>query len=527
MQKNSDTARNPGGNGLDAYRDAREIIRLVQCSECSRTLRNPMTLPCGNAICRNCLPQFHTRRNISYPNRPERQEGFRCPFPDCMKEHSTADCAPDFTLTKVLEAAEEELERVCTEGEEAPLLESKRTVDPVSLGDDCDTSGRILRGGCLFSTFVMAKDGELPYDAEISFSSLNSSNSNPSLSDHKLLEILKEKLQAELECQVCYNLYLDPITTYCGHTFCRKCLERVLDHSRKCPSCRQELNLPSVLPAQSSNKKLTELLVGLFPDALVQRAMAVATEDTPGSSDGKLATPIFVCTTSYPGMPTPLHIFEPRYRLMIRRVLEDGSRCFGMVLPNSARLHQEGLGDCPFMQYGTLLYIEHVRQYPDGRSDLWTVGVSRFKIKSWGIRDEYVVADVEQVEDIPILEEEAIEAMETSLRISHTSDLQPPWMHLSTQALLEIGHNFIDQMQLIDPNFDRQSDLVYGNRPNDPALFPYWLASMLPIAEAEKYRLLSCTSVRGRLKIAVSWIKKIESHRWYARFSLRMSSTLR
>lgn len=40
--------------------------------------------------------------------------------------------------------------------------------------------------------------------------------------------------------------------------------------------------------------------------------------------------PVFVCSMAYPGMPCPLHVFEPRYRLMIRDCMETGSRRFGM-----------------------------------------------------------------------------------------------------------------------------------------------------------------------------------------------------
>lgn len=42
--------------------------------------------------------------------------------------------------------------------------------------------------------------------------------------------------------------------------------------------------------------------------------------------------PIFVCTMSFPGVACPLHIFEPRYRLMIRRCQETGTRRFGMCI---------------------------------------------------------------------------------------------------------------------------------------------------------------------------------------------------
>ena len=42
------------------------------------------------------------------------------------------------------------------------------------------------------------------------------------------------------------------------------------------------------------------------------------------SQDGRHHIPIFVCTVSYPYMPCPLHVFEPRYRLMMRRCMESG-----------------------------------------------------------------------------------------------------------------------------------------------------------------------------------------------------------
>ena len=45
--------------------------------------------------------------------------------------------------------------------------------------------------------------------------------------------------------------------------------------------------------------------------------------------------PVFVCTMSFPSVPCPLHVFEPRYRLMIRRVMENGTRQFGMCVGSS------------------------------------------------------------------------------------------------------------------------------------------------------------------------------------------------
>ena len=50
------------------------------------------------------------------------------------------------------------------------------------------------------------------------------------------------------------------------------------------------------------------------------------------SMEGSAEIPIFVCTQGFPGIPCPLHIFEPRYRLMIRQCMESGMRQFGMAV---------------------------------------------------------------------------------------------------------------------------------------------------------------------------------------------------
>lgn len=500
----------------DGFHDARAIVRLAQCSVCSFPLQQPRTLPCGNSICLQCLPRFYLRQNISYPPLPGRQQGFECPFMECGKEHSVADIALDVTLSKVTDIFEKDLG--CHRSEAFPV-EVKEILD-FEISDVESDGGEnverkwVVSGGRLMAIYTLVRKAELPYDTDVTCTSLLPDGCDSASFDRELVQTLRTKIMSEMECQVCYGLLLDPITTYCGHTFCRKCLERVLDHSQHCPACRRQLHLPNVLPAQSSNKRLTDILVGLCSEALAHRATAVM-EELSASEDDDLNTPIFVCTASYPGMPTPLHVFEPRYRLMIRRVCENGTRRFGMLLPNRSGQPQGELGVVPFMQYGTMLQIEGANMYPDGRSDIWTVGISRFRVKRWGIRDDYMVSDVERVDDIPHIDEEALEVSDTSLRINLSPDLSPPWTRLPTQSLLQIGHNFVDQMQAISaPWLHENNILAFGNRPDDAAMFPYWLASVLPVAEDEKYRLLVCTSVRERLKIVVGWIKKIESHRW-------------
>ena len=283
-----------------------------------------------------------------------------------------------------------------------------------------------------------------------------------------------------------------------------------------------------------SNALLTKLLTGLCPEALTTRADAAKAENMSGTVE--LDTPLFVCTLSFPSMPTFLHIFEPRYRLMIRRAIEHGDRKFGMLLHNPTREPQGELGAIPFYQYGTLLHIINMHLMPDGRSLIETVGISRFKVLSHGTLDGYKVGKIERVDDISIAEEETLEASETtSLSHARTFSAQehfgaPPHLSasrqqpsnddldtLSTKQLMDIGTAFVKKMrEKSAPWLHRRVFQAYGECPDDPALFPWWFASVLPTAEGEKYRLLSTSSVRERLKICALWIAQIEAQRWYA-----------
>jgi uncharacterized protein len=77
-----------------------------------------------------------------------------------------------------------------------------------------------------------------------------------------------------------------------------------------------------------------------------------------------------------PGLPLPLHIFEPRYRQMLADI--EASRAgFGIVALSRG---SETSADVDFAKIGTLAEILEKEPYPDGSCDLLTVGSRRFRI---------------------------------------------------------------------------------------------------------------------------------------------------
>jgi len=50
---------------------------------------------------------------------------------------------------------------------------------------------------------------------------------------------------SELECSLCFRLYCKPVSTPCGHTYCKSCILAAMKYSPLCPLCRAKLEPPS------------------------------------------------------------------------------------------------------------------------------------------------------------------------------------------------------------------------------------------------------------------------------------------
>ncbi|KAK5169741.1 uncharacterized protein LTR77_005719 [Saxophila tyrrhenica] len=505
--------------GLDAHGEARKFVRLLQCSQCARPYRSPVTLPCGNSLCRECLPEAHEREGISYPDIPNRRKGIQCPFPSCEREHSASDCNVDVALNKVMEVIAEVFARyeniisnkLRAQGDTDVQMQEQVLGEVLDEKAESETS---LPRGRLLAAYILAMQGQLSLDSDtIKYDSGTAAESERS-ADFTMMHDISDTALPQVDCQVCYNLMLDPVTTFCGHTLCRVCMSRVLDHSLHCPICRRVLALPPTIGLHPNNKTLVDLSNTLWPDMVKARRETVAAEEQE-IAQGDMNTPLFVCTLGFPEQPTFLRIFEPRYRLMLRRCLE-GSREFGILMYNRYSEPQGDLGPVHFYQIGTMLRIVRAQLLADGTSLVETVGTERFRVTRHGVADGYAIGNVELIHDVNLAEEERIEAAETSQPPpADEEDVHAQIARMPTVDLLRFGQEFVRRMQGRSANWLQQRVLdIHGQPPDDARLFPYWFASVLPISEEEKYKLLDTRTVRDRLKITAAWIKRIESQRW-------------
>jgi Lon protease-like protein len=96
-----------------------------------------------------------------------------------------------------------------------------------------------------------------------------------------------------------------------------------------------------------------------------------------------------------PSAGLPLHVFEPRYRALVRACLA-GDREFGVVLIERG---SEVGGNDVRTSVGTVARIVEEAELPDGRWAVAAVGVRRIRVRRWLPDDPYPIADVEDWPD--------------------------------------------------------------------------------------------------------------------------------
>lgn len=94
-------------------------------------------------------------------------------------------------------------------------------------------------------------------------------------------------------------------------------------------------------------------------------------------------------TVFFPHHLLPLHIFEPRYREMLRQALE-GPRMFAVAMEDPQR---------PASRVGGLGLIRSCVQQPDGTSNLILQGVARVRLEHLVQTRPYVIASPEPMEE--------------------------------------------------------------------------------------------------------------------------------
>jgi hypothetical protein len=193
----------------------------------------------------------------------------------------------------------------------------------------------------------------------------------------------------------------------------------------------------------------------------------------------------------FPGAALPLHVFEPRYRAMTRRCLEES-------IPFSVILAREG-GLAPVGCEGLIEKVLH--RYPDGRLDLLVRGGRRLALS--GVRehaDGYLEGRTVDLADLP-------EAEDLALR-GYLIELSSEYRRLAEDegavSAEEIGSA---QAGAASPEGDAGSGLA-GPRSPGGAGYTFLLAAESGLGLEEKQQLLESVSEREREQLLLRHLSK-------------------
>ncbi|KYQ51250.1 LON peptidase N-terminal domain and RING finger protein 3, partial [Trachymyrmex zeteki] len=300
-----------------------------------------------------------------------------------------------------------------------------------------------------------------------------------------LLPTLSSGTAGELDCILCCRLLWKPVTTPCGHTYCWMCLDRCLDYSSACPLC--VTSLADYLA--SSQKTVTDFveraLKTVAPAEYTSRAVSHQLELVQGLGllDNEQIA-VFICTTAFPCVACPLFVYEPRYRLMVRRCVDSGMRQFGIA----ACLNKEATGTKRYAEYGTILDIRDRVLLKDGCSILSTVGGRRFRVLSGGEKDGYDTAHVEFLRDTVVQQDQLLNLLELHEKVRAKG--RRWWDTVS-----------ISQKSEIQRVFGRMPDVEedWSRLPDGPS-WAWWLLAILPLGPQLQVGILGTTSLEKRLR---------------------------
>jgi Lon protease-like protein len=180
----------------------------------------------------------------------------------------------------------------------------------------------------------------------------------------------------------------------------------------------------------------------------------------------------------FPGMTLPLHIFEPRYRLMIGRCIQL-NRPFGIVLIREGL--EVGGPSVPY-QVGTSAHITHVERLPDGCMNIEVVGEKRFRIKEYTQEQPYLIG---RVEDFPVNETDH----------AGTS----PLVHTLSPMLRRYLKTLIEVIEV---------NVTIDEFPDDSLALAYFTAILVPFPMKDKQEILEMASVRDMLVAEYVMLKR-------------------
>ncbi|XP_057186582.1 E3 ubiquitin-protein ligase TRIM39-like [Triplophysa rosa] len=239
-----------------AYCEAPDMREHLQCSVCLDVFNDPVTTPCGHNFCKTCLTACW-----------EHSQEYRCPY--CKGTFiQRPDLKFNVALKAIVQLFEKNPEGLSTAGE--PLSDELQCSICLDVLDNPVTTpcGHSFCKTCLTACWEHSQVYRCPY-CKGTFIQRPDLKFNVALKvivqlfekNPEGLSTAGEPLSDELQCSICLDVLDNPVTTPCGHSFCKTCLKKCWDISQNCtcPVCIETFNKRPDLKCNTGLKAIVEV----------------------------------------------------------------------------------------------------------------------------------------------------------------------------------------------------------------------------------------------------------------------------
>jgi uncharacterized protein len=188
-------------------------------------------------------------------------------------------------------------------------------------------------------------------------------------------------------------------------------------------------------------------------------------------------------TVLFPGLVMPLHVFEDRYRQLVRDLValpEGTTRRFGVIAVRTG--HELGAdGVRAFYEVGCTAEVRTVEAYTDGRYDIVTRGGARFRLRGVESSQDYLHADVDYLDE--------------------------PSGERTERLTAQVGALFAGYLRVLGTL--RATPVVQPTSlPDDPVTLSYLIAATMTLDLTDKQRLLGAPDAATRLHLAAGLLRR-------------------
>lgn len=379
----------------------------------------------------------------------------------------------------------------------------------------------------------------------------------------KLNQSDSKEITESLQCSIGNHLLEHPITSHCGHSFCKLCVLQYKISNDSCKKCQKRLPSYQFIQHQPPNFILQEILSAYNQHQSFQldnistanciNNMSISFNPL-SSSTVYQNIPIYL--TEFPVLPSQklrIPIYSEHHRTFFISSLllckEYQSLCFGILSKDKA--NHKG-------RFGTMIKINAVEQRSNDLV-IDVIGLDRFQITSVSKEtDDFIQADLvmkfEDVHDLlsvsnshwtdhrqeafekqskqhntglPPSPDSPMEGIMSTIATSPTSPPTKPFIYIPEMKLSNRIHDFVSDLAhstpstafcsaiegLLGPVWLESVQGLHGPLPpaDNAVAMCWWAAVVLPVSNTDRYHLLKTDTLEDRLDIILSWIGDLKS----------------